>query len=127
MNNIKTIIKNIEVKDWYDLLLRKEKYSHYIDQPLEYQVKYIQSELNELLAWIENNDKNNIKEEVTDVIYNTMQLLQSLLKKGLIDEETIKNSGKNQYMKIVKRQPQIKHQYKTKTYKEECDLFFKNK
>lgn len=129
MNETRKLIENIDVKSWYNLLLRKEQYSHYIDRPLEHQINCIKSELNELLQWIEKNDSDNIKEEIVDVIYNTIQLLQSLLKKWLIDENCIKESGKSQYNKILKRQPQLKEQKKLDTFQQEHDLFvlLKNK
>lgn len=129
MSETRKLIENIDIKSWYNLLLRKEQYSHYIDRPLKHQIKCVQSELNELLQWIEKNDSDNIKEEIIDVIYNTIQLLQSLLKKWLIDENCIKESGKNQYNKIVKRQPQLKEQKKLDTFQQEHDLFvlLKNK
>lgn len=127
MNNTRKIIENINAKDWYNLLLRKENYSHYIDRPIEHHVKYIKSELDELLRGIENMDEENIKEEITDVIYNTAQLIQSLLKKWLIDEDVIKESWKKQYNKITKRQPQLKENYKIDTFEDEHNLFVKLK
>jgi len=129
MNNTRKLIENIDVKSRYNLLLRKEKYSHYIERPLEHQIYCIQWELIELLEWIKNNDSDNIKEEIVDVVYNTAQLLQSLLKKWLIDEDLIKNSAKIQYKKILKRQPQLQEQKKLDTFENEHSLFInlKNK
>jgi hypothetical protein len=49
MSITKEIVQNVPVKDWYDLLLRKEKYSYYIDRPLERLIQDAQGELGELL------------------------------------------------------------------------------
>ena len=127
MNNTRKIIENIDVKSRYNLLLRKEKYSHYIDKSLEEQIYYIQWELTELLNWIDNNNVENIREEILDIVYNTAQLLQSLFKKWVIDENLIKNSAKIQYKKILKRQPQLQEQFKCINQEEEDLFFYRNK
>jgi hypothetical protein len=49
MSETRKLIENIDIKSWYNLLLRKEQYSHYTDRPLKHQIKCVQSELNELL------------------------------------------------------------------------------
>ena len=128
MSITREIINSFPVKDWYDLLLRKETYSHYVDRPFEKLIKNVKNELDELLAWIQNNDAENIKEETADVIYNTCQLLQALMKQCLITSEDIQHSGQAQKQKIYKRQPFLKDSSdKPKTRDEETALFAKLK
>lgn len=95
------IFDNIDIKNRYELMLRKEMYSLFIDTDVKHQVNCLKLELDELLKWIENNDSENIAEEVGDVIMNTIQLLQSLLKKWIIDESIIKKSWENQKKEII--------------------------
>lgn len=123
----KDIIKSVPVSDWYDLMLRKEKYSFYVDRPFERLIKDVKWELDELLAWIENNDSENIKEEVADVIFNTCQLIQALFKRKLINSEDMKETWKRQKEKIYKRQPYIKEHTKLESWEEETALFAKLK
>lgn len=127
MNITRELIESAPVADWYDLLLRKEKYSYYIDRPFERLIKDVKWELDELLAWIQNQDMENIKEEVWDIIFNTCQLLQALLKNDLITPEDIKQTGINQKKKIYKRQPQLIYGPKPNSWEEETELFRKLK
>jgi hypothetical protein len=39
MSKTRELIEAAPVKDWYDLLLRKEQYSFYIDRPFERLIK----------------------------------------------------------------------------------------
>lgn len=128
MSITREIIDSFPVKDWYDLLLRKENYSHYVDRPFEKIIKNVKNELDELFVWIQNNDSENIKEEIADVIYNTCQLLQALKKHCLITSEDIQHTGKAQKQKIFKRQPFLKdNSEKPETREEETALFAKLK
>lgn len=128
MSITREIINSFPVKDWYDLLLRKETYSHYVDRPFDKLIKNVKWELDELLAWIENKDSENIKEEIADVIYNTCQLLQSLKKQSLITSEDIQNMWQAQKQKIYKRQPFLKdNSEKPNSWEEETALFKKLK
>lgn len=127
MNNTRKLVESFNIKDWYDLWLRKELYSLFVDRQVEHQIKCIKWELDELLQWIEKWDKENISEEMSDVIYNTIQLLQSLLKKWLVDENDIANSGKKQKEKIFIRQPFLKTQEKPESFQQEHNLFIENK
>lgn len=127
MSITREIIESAPVADWYDLLLRKEKYSYYVDRPFERLIKDVKGELDELLVWIQNNDSENIKEEMSDVIFNTCQLIQALFKHELVNSEDLQNSWKAQKEKIYKRQPYIKQNKKLESWEEETALFKKLK
>ena len=119
--------ESFPVKDWYDLLLRKENYSFYLTRPFERLISDVQWELQELLEWIQNNDKENIVEEAGDVIFNVCQLFQALLKRELITPEDLQQTGINQKKKIYKRQPYLKEHQKLSSREEETALFRKLK
>ena len=128
MSITREIIKSAPVADWYDLLLRKEKYSYYVDRPFERLIKDVKWELDELLTWIQNEDSENIKEEVWDVIFNTCQLIQALFKRELITPEDFQRTWINQKKKIYKRQPFLKdNSKKPESWEEETALFKKLK
>lgn len=128
MSVTREIINSFPVKDWYDLLLRKETYSHYIDRPFEKIINNVKNELDELLTWIQNKDSENIKEETADVIYNTLQLIQALMKNELISSEDIQHTWQEQKQKIYKRQPFLKDtSEKPQNREEETALFHKLK
>jgi len=128
MSITREIIESAPVADWYDLLLRKEKYSYYVDRPFERLIKDVKWELDELLTWIQNEDSENIKEEVWDVIFNTCQLIQALFKRELITPEDFQRTWINQKKKIYKRQPFLKdNSKKPESWEEETALFKKLK
>lgn len=122
------IIEAAPVASWYDLLLRKEKYSFYTDLPFQRLIKDVKGELDELLTWIENKDSENIKEEINDVVFNTCQLIQALFKRWLIDIQAIQKSAWDQKDKIYKRQPFLVDQSEKPTdWEHETALFKKLK
>ena len=127
MSITRQLIESAPVADRYDLLLRKEEYSHYVDRPFERLIKDAKWELDELLVWIQNQDRDNIREEVWDVIFNTCQVLQALLKRELITLDDIHQTGVNQKKKIYKRQPYLKENRKLDSREEETALFAKLK
>lgn len=127
MNNTRKLIENFPLKDWYDLSLRKEMYSLFIDKDVAHQVKCVKWELDELLEWVEKWDIENISEEMGDVIFTTISLLQSLLKKWLVDDVDLKVSWLAQKHKIYKRQPFLKTHQKPESFEHEHDLFMKQK
>lgn len=128
MSITREIIESAPVADWYDLLLRKEKYSYYVDRPFERLIKDVKWELDELLTWIQNEDSENIKEEIGDVIFNTCQLIQALFKRELITTEDFQKTWINQKKKIYKRQPFLKdNSKKPESREEETALFRKLK
>lgn len=128
MSITRDIIESAPVADWYDLLLRKEHYSFYMDRPFERLIRDTQGELQELMEWIQNNDKENIKEELADVIFNTCQVIQALFKRELITPEDLANTWKAQKQKIYKRQPFLKdNSEKPNSWEEETALFKKLK
>lgn len=127
MSITREIIESVPVADRYDLLLRKEKYSYYVDRPFERLIKDVKGELDELLVWIQNQDWENIKEEMGDVIFNTCQLIQALFKHELIQSEDLQKSWQAQKKKIYKRQPYIKECKKLDSREEETALFKKLK
>lgn len=128
MSTTREIVENYDLKWWYDLLLRKEKYSFYKDLPFERLIKDVKWELDELLTWIQNNDYENIKEEIADVMFNTSQLIQALLSRDLITSEDFYNTATEQKKKIYKRQPFLKYNYeKPVDWEHETALFKKLK
>ena len=127
MSITREIIESAPVADWYDLLLRKEKYSYYVDRPFGRLIKDAKGELDELLAWIQNGDSENIKEELWDVIFNTCQVIQALFKRELITPEDFQQTWINQKKKIYKRQPYLKSQEKLDSWETETALFKKLK
>ena len=128
MSITREIVNSFPVKDRYDLLLRKETYSYYIDRPFERLIKDVKWELDELLTWIQNQDIENIKEETADVIFNTLQLIQALMKNELISHEDLQHTGQAQKQKIYKRQPFLKdNSEKPNSWEEETALFKKLK
>ena len=127
MSITREIVNSFPVKDRYDLLLRKETYSYYVDRPFERLIKDVKWELDELLTWIQNQDIENIKEETADVIFNTLQLIQALMKNKLISPEDLQHTGQAQKQKIYKRQPQLRHGPKPNSWEEETELFKKLK
>ena len=127
MSITRQLIESAPIADRYDLLLRKEEYSHYVDRPFERLIKDAKWELDELLVWIQNQDRDNIREEVWDVIFNTCQVLQALLKRELITPDDIHQTGVNQKKKIYKRQPYLKENRKLDSREEETALFAKLK
>ena len=70
---------------------------------------------------------DNIKEETADVIFNTLQLIQALMKNELISPEDLQHTGQAQKQKIYKRQPQLKHWPKPNSWEEETEMFKKLK
>lgn len=127
MSITREIVNSFPVKDRYDLLLRKETYSYYVDRPFERLIKDVKWELDELLTWIQNKDSDNIKEETADVIFNTLQLIQALMKNELISPKDLQHTGQAQKQKIYKRQPQLRHGPKPNSREEETELFRKLK
>jgi NTP pyrophosphatase (non-canonical NTP hydrolase) len=128
MSITRDIIESAPIADCYDLLLRKEHYSFYMDRPFERLIRDTQWELQELMEWIQNNDKENIKEELADVIFNTCQVIQALFKRELITPEDLANTWKAQKQKIYKRQPFLKdNSEKPNSWEEETALFKKLK
>jgi len=127
MNNTRTLIESFPIKDRYDLSLRKEMYSLFIDKDISHQIKAVKWELDELLEWVEKWDVENISEEVWDVIFTTISLLQSLLKKWLIDDVDMKVSWLAQKKKIYNRQPFLKKHEKPEDFETEHNLFIKRK
>lgn len=99
-----------------------------MDRPFERLIRDTQWELQELMEWIQNNDKENIKEELADVIFNTCQVIQALFKRELITPEDLANTWKAQKQKIYKRQPFLKdNSEKPNSWEEETALFKKLK
>jgi hypothetical protein len=86
-----------------------------------------QGELGELLIWIQNSDHENIKEEVADVIFNTCQVIQAVMKRWYISPEEFNHLGKDQKKKIFTRQPYIKTHQKLGSWEEETAMFKKLK
>lgn len=125
MSITRTIVESAPVADWYDLLLRKENYSYYIDRPFERLIHDAQGELQELLEWVNKGDHENIKEEVADVIFNTCQVLQAVMKRQWISPEEFNQLGKDQKQKIFKRQPFLKYNSEKPNSREEETALFK--
>lgn len=84
MNNTRRTFEMIWNKDLFELLLRKEKFSEYIEWTLE---EHINNLINEILELKEEclEGKENIHWELLDVIYQTWQLVNKLLNDNLIE------------------------------------------
>jgi len=94
----------LQDKNLYELLRRKEQYSWYQENDYQKYIKDTISELLELQEWIENNDWENIEEELMDVIMQIWQLINKLLNDWLIN----KLDFWKQKSKILKRSPNLK-------------------
>lgn len=127
MSVTEELYRSYPMKDWYELLRRKEDKSFYSDLPFERLVKDLKWEIDELFEWIEKNDKPNIVEEVWDVILNTQQLLQALMKRWLLTVEDLKWTWKAEKEKIYQRQPYLKDWTQLGSWEEETALFKKLK
>lgn len=123
---MKNIIKNIDVKNRYDLFERKANYSNFIDRDVSKQIAVLLNETNELLEAVQNENVEETKKELLDVLYNVWQLLYSMEKKWMIDEEFMCKSWKTQKDKIFQRSPFLKENRKV-TIDEEEELWYKSK
>lgn len=104
MSNTRETFEKIWNSDLFELLLRKEKFSEYIDWTYEEHVDNLINEIQELKHWIKENDSENIVEEFMDVVYMVFQLSNKLNKDWLLDWLDFKN----QKEKIFKRSPNLK-------------------
>lgn len=116
---MKQIIRNIDIKNWYDLLERKSQYSSFIDRSVKSQLIVLLNELKELWEAVDDNNLTEVKKELLDVLFNTWQLLYSLQKKWFIDKTFMSQSGKQQKDKIMKRAPYLKENRKVDVTEEE--------
>lgn len=127
MNVTEEMYRNYPVKDWYELLRRKEEKSYYSDLPFERLIKDLKWEIDELAEWIEKWDLDNIKEELADVILNTQQVIQALFKRWLITAEDLKGTWKAEKAKIYHRTPFIRSWEKPEDREHETQLFKQRK
>lgn len=127
MSVTEEIYRNYPVKDWYELLRRKEEKSYYSDLPFERLIKDLKWEIDELAEWIEKWDLDNIKEELADVILNTQQVIQALFKRWLITAEDLKWTWKAEKAKIYHRTPFIRYGEKPEDREHETQLFKQRK
>lgn len=127
LNVTEQIYRNFPIKDWYELLRRKEEKSYYSDLPFERLIKDLKGEIDELENGINNWDLDNIVEEVGDVILNTQQLLQALFKRWLVTAENLRKTWKAEKEKIYFRTPFIRSWEKPIDREHETQLFKKRK
>ena len=116
---MKEIIRNIDIWNWYELLERKANYSNFIDRSIKSQLVVLLNEIKELWEAVDDNNINEVKKELLDVLFNTWQLLYSLEKKWYINDEFMKTSWKTQKDKIIKRSPFLKDNKKVTVEEEE--------
>ena len=116
---MKEIIRNIDIWNRYDLLERKANYSNFIDRNIKSQLLVLLDEIWELFKAVDDNNIEEVKKELLDVLFNTWQLLYSLEKKWFIDENFMKTSWKQQKDKIFKRSPFLKENRKVSIEEEE--------
>lgn len=126
-NVTEQIYRSFPIKDWYELLRRKEEKSYYSDLPFERLIKDLKWEIDELFEWIEKWDLDNIKEELADVILNTQQVIQALFKRWLVTAEDLKETWKAEKEKIYNRTPFIRSWEKPEDREHETQLFKKRK
>lgn len=119
-------IRNFNIKDRYDLWLRKELYSNFIDRTILKQSLPLVNESKELYEAIESNNIDEIKKEFSDVIYSLMLLTSCLIKEWLITNKDLQNMWKQQKEKIFKRSPFLKENKKVSIDEEE-EARFKSK
>ena len=119
-------IRNFNIKDRYDLWLRKELYSNFIDRTILKQSLPPVNESKELYEAIESNNIDEIKKEFSDVIYSLMLLTSCLIKEWLITNKDLQNMWKQQKEKIFKRSPFLKENKKVSIDEEE-EARFKSK
>jgi len=89
---------NNSLKNWFDLISRKEKYSEYIEKETSSDLwKSLKNEVEELIyelkgyeSWEENKEK--LQSELNDTIYMLMQLMVKLEKTGAMNwyEDSVK-------------------------------------
>ena len=127
MSITEEIYRNYPIKDWYELLRRKEEKSYYSDLPFDRLIKDLKWEIDELFQWIQKHDLDNIKEELADVLLNTQQVIQALVKRWLITSDDFKQTGKAEKEKIYQRQPYLVDWTKLSSRAEETALFKKLK
>ena len=127
MSITEEIYRSYPIKDWYELLRRKEEKSYYSDLPFERLIKDLKWEIDELFQWIQKQDLENIKEELADVLLNTQQVIQALFKRWLITAEDLKGTWKAEKAKIYHRTPFIRSWEKPNSWEEETELFRKLK
>ena len=108
MNNLKQIFRAFEIKDRYELMVRKNLYSNFIDRPLSQQVSPIVNESVELKEAILKGDINEIKKEYQDCLYGMLLLTSWLIKEWILTEEDFRTMWKQQKEKIVARSPFLK-------------------
>lgn len=116
---MKDLIRQFPVYDWYQLLQKKAECSNFIDRSISSQLQVLLNEVRETQEAANNNNINEIRKEVLDILFNTFQLLYSLEKKWIIDEDFIKSSWKVQKQKIYKRSPFLLENRKVSVQEEE--------
>lgn len=127
MSVTEEMYRNYPIKDWYELLRRKEEKSYYSDLPFERLIKDLQWEIDELAEWINKGDVENIKEELADVILNTQQVIQALFKRWLVTAEDLRWTWKAEKEKIYYRTPFIRSWEKPENWEHETQLFKQRK
>ena len=79
-------------------------------------LKHLNSETEELITAIENNDTENTCEELGDVLYLLIMIATYYNEKGIFDFSTVIQTVNE---KLIRRHP---HVFAGKTYKDEADL-----
>jgi len=96
-----------EWKDLYEILLRKEKYSEYIEKTdIKDIIQFFKNEVDELLESILQEDKEEIKKELMDVIYMLNITILKLMDWNYL--ENLDNFWKEIKEKMIKRAPHLK-------------------
>lgn len=111
INNTRKIFEILwnQVKDWFELFSRKEKYSEYIEKKDEIEIiNSLITEINELKEELLNPQSNNLKiqSELSDSIYMLWQLMIKLQMKWKLD--WFSNAAKIHKDKILERSPNLK-------------------
>lgn len=115
-------IFNLDKSDviWlYKLILRKEKYSNFIDRNLDSQIQCLVNESKELLEAIQLWDNTEAKKELCDIIYLTLLVTSWMINSWILKEWELWIILKEHQDKIYKRSPQLLYQKKESISEEE--------
>jgi len=122
-NMLEKAIRNFNIQDWYDLWLRKELYSNFVDRDIKKQLLPLINESKELQEALDSGNIDEVKKEYWDVIYALMLLTSWLIKEGILTEEDFRNMWKQQKSKIYARSSFLKQNKKVSIDEEENERF----
>lgn len=117
-------MKNIFEKFYEMLKLDREKSSFSNSHSLEEKIGFLKSELDEVYEALENDDIENLKEELGDVLWVLLSVMVVTEEKNLF---SIKDVMKDSIKKLKRRKPWIFEEGEMKSIEEELELWNENK